>query len=85
MRNGEFLPETREKINLILQEISNELERATRAYGPFNSPHEGYAVILEELDEMWDEIKANNFNRSKEEVIQVAAMCVRYLMDIRTE
>ena len=38
----------------ILAEVSAELERAERAFPPFNSPHEGYAVIAEELDELWD-------------------------------
>jgi hypothetical protein len=42
----------------------------------------GYAVILEELDEMWAEIKQNNTNRAREECVQVAAMAIRFLMDI---
>lgn len=68
-----------------LEDIEDELDNASHAYGPFNSPHEGYAVILEELDEMWDDIKANRFPDSKKEAIQVAAMCIRYILDVRTE
>ena len=34
---------------------SRELERANRDNPPFHSRHEGYAVILEEVNEMWEE------------------------------
>jgi hypothetical protein len=64
-----------------LQMILREYERATKMYGPFNSPHEGYGIILEELDEFWDEVKANNNTDARKELVQVAAMCLRYLMD----
>ena len=40
-----------------LEQVTKELYRATEAYGPFNSPHEGYGIIKEELDEFWDEVK----------------------------
>lgn len=74
-----------QNIYFIQEAIRKELERASHSYGPFNSPHEGYAVIKEEVDEMWDDIKTNNFAESKKEAIQVAAMCVRYILDVRTE
>ena len=50
----------------------------------FNSPHEGYAVLLEELDELWDEIKKKDINKAamKEEAIQVGAMALRFLVDL---
>lgn len=63
--------------------VRPELVKATQRYGSFSSAHEGYAVILEELDEMWDEIKKNNTTRSKEECIQVAAMAIRFLVDVK--
>jgi hypothetical protein len=34
-------------------EILRELSFACSKYGPFHSGHEGYATILEELDELW--------------------------------
>ena len=42
--------------------IRAEVLRASRKHGnrPFASPHEAYGVLLKELDETWDEIKANN-------------------------
>ena len=38
-------------------DVLNEYGRAGETYDEFNSPHEGYAVLLEEVDELWDEIK----------------------------
>ena len=66
----------------IFKEIEAELQRAKK-YPAFHSPHEGYGVILEELDELWDEIKANKTctgNRlMRYEAIQVAAMAVKFV------
>lgn len=43
------------------------------------SPHKGYALVLEELDEVWDEIRRNNVGLSIKEMIQVAATATRYV------
>jgi hypothetical protein len=65
-----------------VEKILLELERSTNKFGPFNSTHEGYAVIKEELDELWDEIKKNGSSeRLHKEATQVAAMAVRFLID----
>lgn len=32
--------------------VDEELTRARAKHGPMHGPHEGYAVILEELDEL---------------------------------
>ena len=65
--------------------ILNELERATKKFGPFNSMHEGSAVIREEFEEMWDEVKGNNVEAAIEEAIQVAAMAIRFVLDLHPE
>ena len=61
--------------------IDAEYARALGKFGAFNSPHEGYAVILEEMDELWDEIKRKDVDRDavRKEAIQVGAMAVRFL------
>ena len=77
MCDGEAMKEA------LLSEIGDEYERACKKFSKFNSRHEGYAVILEELDEAWDSIKTNQLNAILElEIIQVGAMCLRFLMDL---
>jgi hypothetical protein len=62
--------------------VKKELYRATEKFGKFHNPHEGYAILLEEVDELWDDIKSNNLYGSCDEAIQVAAMAMRYLFDL---
>lgn len=74
-------------IDYALRLVGDELLRAFDKFPAFNSPHEGKAVIEEELEELWDHCKANT-GRSREarqEAIQVAAMAVRYFIDLREE
>ncbi len=56
--------------------VANELMRAQAKHGPHKSLHEGYAILLEEMDELWDEIKKQNTDPYNiyTEAIQVAAM-----------
>ena len=69
-----------------LAKIQIEYERAAARYGPFNSGHEGYAVIREELDELWEEVKTKDgLGRACEEAVQVAAMALRFLVDLPRE
>lgn len=66
-----------------LVEIRREFDRATKKFDPFNSAHEGYAVILEELDELWELIKTKGVTKAEleKEAIQVGAMALRFLVD----
>lgn len=70
-----------DKISRVMAMVEKELRRATKIHGSFRSQHEGYAVILEELDEMWDEVKTNNQERAVCEAVQVAAMGCRFILD----
>lgn len=73
--------------DIIINAIENEFMDATREFGAFHNAHEGYAVLLEEVNELWDNIKLNqkkNPNRLKlvkQEAIQVAAMAIRLIYD----
>lgn len=69
------------KILRYLHEVHEEIDRATKKYGPINSAHEAYGIIKEEIDEMWDEIKANDNDKARQEAVQAAAMCIRLLVD----
>ena len=73
-------------LNKIAVEIIDEVKSAQQKYHPFNSNHEGYAVILEELDELWDMIKSSKSTTAtadmKKECIQIAAMAIRFIEDL---
>lgn len=65
-------------------EVLGELIKARAAHRPMTSIHEGYAVILEEFDELWDEIKMKHPDPAKlrKEAIQLAAMALRFLIEV---
>ncbi len=65
-------------------EINEEIIKAkTKHPGDFYSLHEGYAVLLEEVDEVWDDIKKDQSKETiKKELIQVAAMAVRMIQEL---
>jgi len=71
------------KDEIAITEIIQEYKRATNKFGSFASTHEGYAVILEELDELWTEIKSNTDPKGnmRKEAVQVAAMGFRFIID----
>jgi hypothetical protein len=68
--------------------VFDELKKATERYGPFSSGHEGWAVIKEELDELWEEVRrypATDLEAMRKEAIQVAAMAIRFMIDVCRE
>ena len=67
-------------VDITIQELSD----ATDEFGPFASAHEGYAVLLEELTELFDAIrdKKCGVEEMKMEAKQVGAMAIRFLIDI---
>ena len=71
----------------ILQDILTELEKAEKKHAPMNNAHEAYAVILEELDEFWEEVRAQVFDKKKarKELIQIAAMALRAIKNLKLE
>ena len=68
----------------VCYEVVQEVIRARKKHAPMNSPHEAHSVILEEVEELWDEIKADRGRQksARDEAIQVAAMAVRFILDI---
>ena len=76
-----------------LEAIRDEVASAVNKHGPLNSLHEAYGVIKEEFDEFWEQVKVNpkhlahheqfeRIDNIREELVQIAAMCVRTLMDV---
>jgi hypothetical protein len=66
--------------------VSSELESSRSKFEPLHTAHEAYAVILEELDEFWDQVRLHPLKRSDErmlkELVQVAAMAQRTAEDL---
>lgn len=72
-------------LDAVLDEVYEEVERAMAKHpAGMHSPHEGCAIITEELDELWEVVKADDGRTgwAREEAIQVAAMAVRYVLDL---
>lgn len=65
-----------------LAAAASELNNARANWPAFNSAHEGFAVLKEEVDELWDHVKTNQKRRDlaamRKEAIQVAAMALRF-------
>lgn len=65
-----------------LAEVVNEYQAALARFRPFASRHEGYAILLEELEELWAEIRGNGAAENvRKEAAQVAAMALRMMID----
>lgn len=71
---------------LAAKEFFTELERARNKFPAMASAHEGYAVIREELDELWDIIKQKQSSRDytamRKETVQLGAMVLAFLIEI---
>lgn len=65
--------------------ISAEALHASKKFAPFNSSYEGFAVLKEEVDELWDEVKRNDSQKAQAEAIQVGAMAIRFLTDVKVK
>jgi NTP pyrophosphatase (non-canonical NTP hydrolase) len=74
------------RIDEALKLIEIEYLRASELYPDLHSNHEAYAVIKEEIDELWDEIKKSKDikgnQKIRKELIQVGAMVLRYLNNL---
>jgi hypothetical protein len=70
----------------LLNAISAEVDHAKNLYPKFNSLHEGYAVMLEEVEELWELIRKSKLLKAddcmRNEAIQIAAMAVRFVEDL---
>ncbi len=76
-----------ERLTLAITEITAEVRRAKTLFPVnFHNQHEAYAVILEEVDELWDEIKKNqkryDLPAQRTEAKQAAAMLVRLMVEL---
>jgi len=79
-------PFNQKRADLILKDVRLELQMAVDLNDSMNSDHEAYAVILEELDEYWEEVRKKRCERNEENIVvelrQTAAMCIRAIHDL---
>lgn len=72
-------------LSATISETIQELESAVGSFMPSNSAHEGYALLLQQVDELKEEVWKSPKNRNPEamrhEAIQVAATALRFLVD----
>lgn len=66
--------------------VKKELKNARKSHGPQRNLHEGYAVLLEEVDELWDEVRkkqnARNPQAVLEELVQIASSAQKTAEDV---
>ncbi len=70
-------------------EVIDEVRNACNNWPKFNSAHEGFAILKEEVDELWDIVKVNQKKRDlikmRAEAKQVAAMAIRFMSECTDE
>lgn len=72
----------------IAMEALAELGKARQRFGPMASAHEGYAILLEEVDELWEEVRGNKRDITvykqalRAEAIQIAAMAIAFIGEV---
>ncbi len=64
-----------DKVTLAL--IEHEANRAQQRYGDFTSTHEGLGVLVEEMRELEEAIRANDMIEISREAQQIAAVAAR--------
>ena len=68
-------------INDLSPLLEKEMNYGFEHYGRYHTAHEQYAVLQEEVDEWWDSIKGNMADCCQYELLQVAAVALRYIIE----
>jgi NTP pyrophosphatase (non-canonical NTP hydrolase) len=83
------LVELSEQVLKVAKEAADQCVDAMENWPAFNSAHEGYAVLFEEVDELWDEVRKKQKNREvslmKKEALDIAAMAIRFAVEVCNE
>ncbi len=78
-----------DKLMTAIEDAAKEVISARAAWPPFNSAHEGFAVLNEEFDELkahvWTNQKRRDLPAMYKEAIQVAAMALRFATEVADE
>lgn len=73
-----------ERITALIDVLA-EVRRAESKFPGFHSAHEGHSIIREELDELWEHVRANTgySPEAYTEAKQIAAMGLRYMFMVQ--
>jgi hypothetical protein len=65
----------------IRKDIEDEIKKAEFKFPEYTSYHEGFAIINEEVDELWDNVKSKNASIKEhyDEAKQIACTAIRYM------
>ncbi len=65
----------------IFKDIEKVVLKAESKFELYHSSHEGYALLLEEVNELWDEVKKQSHDYKKEyiEASHVACVAIRFM------
>ena len=61
--------------------LEKEMAFGRDKFGTYHNAHEHYAVLQEEVDEWWDAVKGNMADSCQYELLQVAAVALRYIIE----
>lgn len=64
-----------------IEDVIKVIENAEKKHQEYHSPHEGYGIILEELAELFDEVRKRKHDWKKQykEASHVACTAIRYM------
>ena len=81
-RYDEALVEVVEELIMLKAKVDDP----NHPFDNLHSPHHGWALLHEEMDELWEEIRKKNEFRDKEsmreEAKQIAALAIRFMTDL---
>jgi len=67
----------------IVDAMVDEYEVARAKFPAFHSAHEGFAVIKEEVDELWDLVRKDGDGENmEEEAVQIGAMAIAFIVEV---
>ncbi len=68
-----------------LDDIVDEARHGIDKHGTFHSLHEGFGVLYEEVDELWEEVRIKRSRQDPQniyhEAMQVAALALRIMVE----
>jgi NTP pyrophosphatase (non-canonical NTP hydrolase) len=68
-----------------LSAVESEMTSAHDRYGQYQSTHEALGVLIEEVGELQDAIRANALMSIQEEAIQVSAVAARLVVSMMAQ